>query len=148
MKHFLIADPNSHTRRAFALLLERRLGDCASDVSEAWDRASLESELARAIPDVLVLDCHLPGVRPAEIAQLARRLVAGHLVLMSMDIAQTPGSAYNPYVILAADRAPQPSACGAFAPKTGGRRHELTRTRPYRAAARSARPRALLRAGH
>jgi DNA-binding NarL/FixJ family response regulator len=83
MKHFLIADPHPHTRRAFALLLEHRLG--ASDIREAWDCASLERELARAAPDALVLDCHLPGVSPAEIAQLAQRLAAGRLILMSVD---------------------------------------------------------------
>lgn len=83
MKRILIADPNTHTRQAFTLLLERRLG--ARDVREAWDHQSLECALAVAVPDVLILDCHLPGVPAPEIALLARRLTGVRLALMSVD---------------------------------------------------------------
>lgn len=78
MTRILIADPNTHTRQAFTLLLERRLG--ATGICEAWDRESLERELATCAPDVLLLDCYLPGMPAPEIAL----------------IAQTPSSAYNP----------------------------------------------------
>lgn len=83
MKHILIADPDFRTRRAFALLLERRLG--VRDIAEAWDRASLEHELAAAPPDLLMLDCCLPGLSAAERAALARRPECGRMVLTSVD---------------------------------------------------------------
>ena len=83
MTRILIADPDSHTRQAFTLLLERRLGIvCAG---EAWDSASLERELATCAPNMLLLDCHLPDLTTAEIAALAGRATGMRLILMSVD---------------------------------------------------------------
>jgi DNA-binding NarL/FixJ family response regulator len=81
--HVLIADPDSRTRQAFTLLLQRRLG--VRSVDEAWDLPSLERQLATCTPDLLLLDCDLPDLSTAETATLALRSTVGRLVLMSVD---------------------------------------------------------------
>jgi DNA-binding NarL/FixJ family response regulator len=83
MTRILIADPDSRTRQALILLLERKLG--AVQTGEAWDRASLERQLRALRPEALLLDCHLPGLAAAEISTLPDRPVNGQLALMSVD---------------------------------------------------------------
>ena len=60
MTRILIADSDPRTRQALALLLERKLG--IHSIGEAWDRASLERQLAASAPDLILLDCYLPGL--------------------------------------------------------------------------------------
>ena len=84
MTRILIADPDPRIRQALVLLLERRLD--AIHASEAWDRASLECQLALLRPDVLLLDCHLPGLAAADIAALRRPRVDARLTLISVDV--------------------------------------------------------------
>ena len=83
MTCILIADPDFRTRQALTLLLERKLA--AICIGEAWDRATLERQLAAREPDVLLLDCHLPGLTFADIAALAGRSTGVRLALMSVN---------------------------------------------------------------
>ena len=83
MKRILIADADPRTRQALALLLERRLG--VPNAGEAWDRASLECQLAAGAPDLILLDCYLPGLSAAEIATLHERSAGARLALMSVN---------------------------------------------------------------
>lgn len=83
MTHILIADADSRTRQALMLLLEHKLAvECAG---EAWDRASLERQLAALKPDALLLDCHLPGLNTADITALLDRSTGVRLALMSVN---------------------------------------------------------------
>jgi len=84
MTRILIADPDPRIRQALVLLLERRLD--AIQASEAWDRASLEHQLATLRPEALLLDCHLPGLATADIAALLSRPISPRLALMSVDV--------------------------------------------------------------
>jgi len=83
MTRILIADSDPRTRQALALLLERRLG--IHSFGEAWDRASLERQLAMSDPDLILLDCYLPGLPAAEIAALLGRSAGARLALMSVN---------------------------------------------------------------
>jgi DNA-binding NarL/FixJ family response regulator len=83
MTRILIADPDIRTRQALILLLERRLG--ANQAGEAWDRPSLERQLAALRPDTLLLDCHLPGLAADDLAGLLSRLSGARVALMSVD---------------------------------------------------------------
>lgn len=92
----LIADPDFRTRQAFELLLESRLS--VRSVNEAWDRASLERQLAAAPPDLILLDRDLPDLPVGQIATLAA-CPTTPLVLMSVDpddqaIARMVGAAF------------------------------------------------------
>ena len=83
MTRILIADSDPRTRQALALLLERKLG--VLSVVEAWDRASLERQLVATAPDLLLLDCCLPGLPAAEIAALLGRSAGARLAMMSVN---------------------------------------------------------------
>jgi CheY-like chemotaxis protein len=83
MTRILIADSDPRTRQALALLLERKLG--VSNAGEAWDRASLEYQLATGAPDLILLDCYLPSLSAAEIATLLGRSAGARLALMSVN---------------------------------------------------------------
>ena len=83
MTRILIADSDPRTRQALALLLERKLGVLSA--GEAWDRASLEGQLAAGALDLILLDCYLPGLSAAEIAALLGRSVSPRLALMSVN---------------------------------------------------------------
>jgi len=83
MTRILIADPDSRTRQALTLLLERRLGTVHID--EAGDRATLERRLAANAPDLLLLDRYLPDLSPAQITGFMGRSAGMRLILMSVD---------------------------------------------------------------
>ena len=83
MIRILIADSDFRTRQALILLLERKLGAIQAD--EAWDGPSLERQLVALRPDVLLLDCNLPGLAADEFSGLLRRLAGARLALMSVD---------------------------------------------------------------
>jgi len=83
MTRILIADSDPRTRQALALLLERKLGILSA--GEAWDRASLEGQLAMSAPDLILLDCYLPGLSAAKIAALLGRSAGARLALMSVN---------------------------------------------------------------
>jgi DNA-binding NarL/FixJ family response regulator len=83
MTRILIADSDPRTREALALLLERKLG--VYSIGEAWDCASLKGQLATSAPDLVLLDCYLPGLSSADTANLLRCSGGARLVLMSVN---------------------------------------------------------------
>jgi len=84
MNRILIADPDSATRKALILLLQRKLG--TSCLNEAKDVEALIRTLADMPPDVLLLDWQLYGSPAPETCRLLRKAYP-HLkiVLLSVD---------------------------------------------------------------
>ncbi|MDQ2692020.1 MAG: response regulator [Chloroflexota bacterium] len=84
MIRILIADPDSATRKALILLLQRKLDThCISEVS---DVEALIRALADAPPDVLLLDWRLYGSPAPEICQLLRKAFPQlQIILLSVD---------------------------------------------------------------
>ncbi len=84
MIHILIADPDSATRKALTLLLQRKLG--TNGIVEVEDVETLIRTLADASPDLLLLDWRLYGSPAPETCLLLRKAYP-HLkiVLLSVD---------------------------------------------------------------
>jgi DNA-binding NarL/FixJ family response regulator len=84
MIRILIADPDSATRKALILLLQRKLGtDC---VFEVKDLEMLIRTLADEPPDLLLLDWRLYGSPAPEICRLLRKAFPNmDVVLLSVD---------------------------------------------------------------
>lgn len=84
MIRILIADPDSATRKALILLLERKLG--SSCILEARDVESLIRTLADTPPDLLLLDWRLYGSPAPETCRLLRKAYPHlNIVLLSVD---------------------------------------------------------------
>jgi DNA-binding NarL/FixJ family response regulator len=84
MTHILIADPDSATRKALILLLDRKLGiNC---IAEVRDVETLIRTLADSAPDLLLLDWRLYGAPAPDTCRLLRKAFP-HLkiVLLSVD---------------------------------------------------------------
>ena len=84
MIRILIADPDSATRKALILLLQRKLG--TNCIFEVHDVETLIRTLANISPDVLLLDWRLYGSPAPETCRLLRKAYP-HLsiVLLSVD---------------------------------------------------------------
>jgi len=84
MIRILIADPDSATRKALTLLMQRKLG--TNCVVEVKDVETLIRSLADTPPDLLLLDWRLYGSPPTETCRLLRKAYP-HLkiVLLSVD---------------------------------------------------------------
>jgi DNA-binding NarL/FixJ family response regulator len=84
MIRILIADPDSATRKALILLLERKLGSHC--IFEAQDVETLIRRLADDPPDLLLLDWRLYGSPAPETCRLLRKAYP-HLkiILLSVD---------------------------------------------------------------
>ena len=84
MVRILIADPDSATRKALILLLQRKLG--TQSIFEVKDVETLIRTLADTPPDVLLLDWGLYGSPAPETCRLLRRAYP-HLkiALLSVD---------------------------------------------------------------
>lgn len=84
MIRILIADPDSASRKALILLLDRKLG--SNCVVEVKDVETLIRTLADAPPDLLLLDWRLYGSPAPETCRLLRKAYP-HLkmVLLSVD---------------------------------------------------------------
>jgi len=84
MFRIFIADPDAATRKAFTLLLGRKLG--IDNVLEVESLEALIRALADTPPDLLLLDWQLYGSPAAETCQLLRKAYP-HLkiVLFSVD---------------------------------------------------------------
>lgn len=77
----LLADDDPSLRSALSLLLETRLH--ASIIAESYNMESLLDALRRHRPDVLILDCDLPGKPKADrIAFLHRAYPALKVVMI------------------------------------------------------------------
>ena len=63
MSRILIADADAALCAAFSLILPKKLG--VSEIKEVTTLAQLQSCLAEWQPDVILLDCSLPGLLPA-----------------------------------------------------------------------------------
>ncbi|MCL4528079.1 MAG: response regulator transcription factor [Chloroflexi bacterium] len=84
MIRILIADPDSATRKALALLLQRKLG--TTDILEAGDVETLIRMLADAPPDLLLLDWRLYGSPAPETCRLLQKAYANlKVVILSVD---------------------------------------------------------------
>jgi DNA-binding NarL/FixJ family response regulator len=84
MIRILIADPDSATRKALILLLQRKLG--TNCIIEVKDVETLIRSLADTPPDLLMLDWRLYGSPATETCRLLRKAYP-HLkiVLLSVD---------------------------------------------------------------
>src|SRR5512141_69808 len=84
MIRILIADPDSATRKALALLLQHKLGTYS--IIEVQDVETLIRALADSSPDVLLLDWRLYGSPAPETCRLLQKAYP-HLkiVLLSVD---------------------------------------------------------------
>jgi two-component system, NarL family, nitrate/nitrite response regulator NarL len=84
MIRILIADPDSATRKALILLLQRKLG--TNFIIEVKDVETLIRSLADTPPDLLMLDWRLYGSPATETCRLLRKAYP-HLkiVLLSVD---------------------------------------------------------------
>jgi two-component system nitrate/nitrite response regulator NarL len=84
MIRILIADPDSATRKALILLMQRKLG--TNCIFEVKDVETLIRSLADAPPDLLMLDWRLYGSPATETCRLLRKAYP-HLkiVLLSVD---------------------------------------------------------------
>ena len=71
MIHIIIADPDSATRKALALLLRRKLG--TNNIVEVQDVETLIRALAHATPDLLLLDWKLYGSPVPETCRLLQK---------------------------------------------------------------------------
>lgn len=111
MIRVLIADPDPATRKALAVLLERKLG--ITCLAEAGDIETLIEALADTPPDVLLLDWRLHGSpAPAMCGLLQRAYPHLQVVLLSLD----------------ADNAETAKTCGAQFVHKGASPDELINT--------------------
>ena len=84
MIRILIADPDSATRKALILLMQRKLG--SSCISEVKDVETLIRSLADTPPDLLMLDWRLYGSPATETCRLLRKAYPDlRIVLLSVD---------------------------------------------------------------
>jgi DNA-binding response OmpR family regulator len=63
MSRILIADADTALCTAFSLILQKKLG--VSEIKEATNLAQLQGCLGGWQPDVILLDCNLPGLSQA-----------------------------------------------------------------------------------
>ena len=84
MIRILIADPDSATRKALILLIQRKLGpNC---ISEVKDVETLIRSLADTPPDLLMLDWRLYGSPATETCRLLRKAYPDlRIILLSVD---------------------------------------------------------------
>ena len=84
MTHILVADPDSATRKALALLLRRKLG--TEEVVEVDSVETLIRALADTPPDLVLLDWRLYGSPAPETCRLLQRAYPClKIVLLSVD---------------------------------------------------------------
>ena len=84
MIRILIADPDSATRKALILLMQRKLG--TNCISEVKDVETLIRSLADTPPDLLMLDWRLYGSPATETCRLLRKAYPDlRIILLSVD---------------------------------------------------------------
>ena len=84
MIHILVADPDSATRKALALLLRRKLG--TEKIVEVDSVETLIRALAETPPDVVLLDWRLYGSPAPETCRLLQRAYPClKIVVLSVD---------------------------------------------------------------
>ncbi|MBE0672605.1 MAG: response regulator [Anaerolineales bacterium] len=91
MIRIIIADPDSSTRKALALLLRRKLD--TNGIVEAGDVETLIRALADASPDLLLLDWRLYGSPAPETCRLLQKAYPHlEIVLLSVDANDAPAA--------------------------------------------------------
>jgi DNA-binding NarL/FixJ family response regulator len=84
MTHILVADPDSATRKALALLLRRKLG--TEEIVEVDSVETLIRALTDTPPSLVLLDWRLYGSPAPETCRLLQRAYPGlRIVLLSVD---------------------------------------------------------------
>jgi DNA-binding NarL/FixJ family response regulator len=84
MIRILIADPDSATRKALILLMQRKLG--TNCITEVKDVETLIRSLADTPPDLLMLDWRLYGSPATETCRLLRKAYPDlRIILLSVD---------------------------------------------------------------
>ena len=83
MIHILIADPDSATRKALILLMQRKLG--TNCIFEVKDVEALIRSLADTPPDLLMLDWRLYGSPATETCRLLRKAYP-HLKIVLLSV--------------------------------------------------------------
>lgn len=84
MPRILIADPNTNSRKALALLLSHKLG--LSGIGEVGDAEELIRTLTGCPPDILLLDWQLYGAPAPETCRLLRKAYpALRIILLSVN---------------------------------------------------------------
>jgi DNA-binding NarL/FixJ family response regulator len=84
MLRILIADPDSATRKALILLMQRKLG--TNCITEVKDVETLIRSLADTPPDLLMLDWRLYGSPATETCRLLRKAYPDlRIILLSVD---------------------------------------------------------------
>lgn len=84
MKHILIADPDPASRKAFNLLLTKKLG--ITGIHEAGDSGTLIKTLEEYPPDILLLDWRMYGAPAPETCRLLLKAYPGlKIILLSVD---------------------------------------------------------------
>jgi len=91
MIRILIADPDSSTRKALALLLRRKLGE--SEIVEVDGVESLIRTLADTAPDLLLLDWKLYGSPAPETCRLLQRAYPRLKIILLSVNAENAGAA-------------------------------------------------------
>ncbi len=98
MIRILIADPDPATRKAFSLLLRRKLD--TNDIVEVGDVETLIRTLADSSPDLVLLDWRLYGSPAPETCRLLQKAYPSlKIVLLSVDandasVAREVGAAF------------------------------------------------------
>jgi DNA-binding NarL/FixJ family response regulator len=91
MIRILIADPDSATRKALILLLQRKLD--TSGLIEVQDVETLIRSLADTAPEVLLLDWRLSGSPVPEICRLLQKAYPDlKIILLSVDANDAPAA--------------------------------------------------------
>lgn len=74
----LVAEDEAYLRRVFARTLRSR----GYDVREAADGDAVMEMLGLGVPDILLLDVHMPGAKSTEIIEAVRRARGQHRILV------------------------------------------------------------------
>ena len=90
MIRILIADPDSATRKALILLLQRKLG--TDSIFEVEDVETLIRTLADTPPDLLLLDWRLYGSPAPETCRLLRKAYP-HMIIILLSVDAEDASA-------------------------------------------------------
>ena len=90
MIRIFIADPDSATRKALILLMQRKLGN--NCITEVKDVETLIRSLADTPPDLLLLDWRLYGSPATETCRLLRKAYP-HLKIVLLSVDANDGAA-------------------------------------------------------
>ena len=88
MSRILIADADAALRTAFSLILQKKLD--VSEINEVADLVHLQSCLDEWQPDVILLDCNLPGLPQAGGLAACRSSLPAPVIALSIRAEDGP----------------------------------------------------------